>query len=48
MRWFGSVGATIPDHNPLRLGTLVGMIKDIAAHFAISEDEVIEKIRKRR
>lgn len=31
---------TIPDHNPVKEGTLKGIIDDIAIHFGISGDEV--------
>lgn len=35
---------TIPNHNPLRLGTLNGIIGDIAAHLKISRDELVQKL----
>ena len=41
----GEHSITVPDHNPLRIGTLVGIMKDVAQHFEISEDEVLARIR---
>jgi len=35
---------TIPRHNPLRLGTLAGILNDVARHFDINKDDVIERI----
>lgn len=35
---------TIPNHNPIRLGTLSNILKDIAVHFQFSKEELIEKI----
>jgi predicted RNA binding protein YcfA (HicA-like mRNA interferase family) len=35
---------TIPNHDPLKVGTLAGMLGDIAAHFGISRDELIQRL----
>ncbi len=35
---------TIPDHDPLRIGTLSGILADIAAHFELSRDEVARRL----
>ncbi|MEJ2110735.1 MAG: type II toxin-antitoxin system HicA family toxin [Acidobacteriota bacterium] len=35
---------TVPKHDPLRVGTLAAVLTDIAEHFHITRDEVIEKI----
>ena len=35
---------TIPNHNPLRLGTLSGLLNDVASHFDLSREELIERI----
>jgi len=35
---------TIPNHNPLRLGTLNSILGDIAAHLKISRDELAQKL----
>ncbi|MFP4092166.1 MAG: type II toxin-antitoxin system HicA family toxin [Cyclobacteriaceae bacterium] len=40
----GTHHITIPDHHPLKIGTLSNILKEVAAHFRISKDEVIEKI----
>lgn len=33
---------TIPQHDPLKIGTLVAILADIAAHFNLSKNELIE------
>jgi len=35
---------TVPNHDPLRLGTLSGILKAVADHAGISKDEVAEKL----
>jgi len=40
----GEHHVTIPRHHPLKLGTLSGVLKDVAEHFDISRDEVIDRI----
>jgi predicted RNA binding protein YcfA (HicA-like mRNA interferase family) len=35
---------TIPQHDPLRVGTLAGILSDIATHLGLSRDEVLTKI----
>jgi len=35
---------TIPQHNPLRIGTLSGILADIATHFELSRDELTERL----
>jgi predicted RNA binding protein YcfA (HicA-like mRNA interferase family) len=35
---------TIPNHDPLKIGTLSPILSDIASHFGISKEEVIETI----
>ena len=35
----GQHHVTIPNHDPLKLGTLAGLLSDVAAHFEISRDE---------
>jgi predicted RNA binding protein YcfA (HicA-like mRNA interferase family) len=34
---------TIPRHNPLRVGTLGGILNDVAAHLKITRDELAER-----
>lgn len=33
---------TIPNHNPLKIGTLSSILNDIAHHLAIDRDQLIE------
>jgi predicted RNA binding protein YcfA (HicA-like mRNA interferase family) len=35
---------TIPKHNPLRLGTLSGILGDVAAHLKIPREELVQKL----
>ncbi len=35
---------TIPNHDPLRIGTLSGILDDVAAHFDLSRDDLIDKL----
>lgn len=35
---------TIPLHTPLRIGTLSAILADIAAHFALSREELVKRL----
>jgi predicted RNA binding protein YcfA (HicA-like mRNA interferase family) len=35
---------TVPRHDPLRVGTLAGILGEVAAHFEASRDEIIERL----
>lgn len=35
---------TIPRHNPLRIGTLSGILADIAEHLNLSKPEVVRQL----
>jgi predicted RNA binding protein YcfA (HicA-like mRNA interferase family) len=35
---------TIPQHNSLRVGTLAAILADVAKHFELSRDQVIEQL----
>jgi predicted RNA binding protein YcfA (HicA-like mRNA interferase family) len=35
---------TIPNHNPIRIGTLASIIQDVATAQEISKEELIQKI----
>jgi predicted RNA binding protein YcfA (HicA-like mRNA interferase family) len=35
---------TIPVHHPLKIGTLAAILADIAAHWEISRDELLNRI----
>jgi len=34
----------IPNHNPIKIGTLNGIVNRVAIHFNISKQEVFEKL----
>lgn len=38
---------TIPRHDPLRVGTLAGILQDVATHFGQSRREVEDKVFSR-
>ena len=40
----GEHHVTVPRHSPLRLGTLSGILQSVADHFALTRDEVLERI----
>jgi predicted RNA binding protein YcfA (HicA-like mRNA interferase family) len=35
---------TIPNHSPIKIGTLNAILRDIAAHFELSRDELAERL----
>lgn len=35
---------TVPNHNPLRLGTLAAIIADVATHHRLDRDEVMRTL----
>ena len=35
---------TIPNHDPLRIGTLNAILTDVAQHLGISKQEVVERL----
>ncbi|MGB4401210.1 MAG: type II toxin-antitoxin system HicA family toxin [Daejeonella sp.] len=37
----GSHHITVPDHNPLKLGTLSGIIADVALQLGVSKEEIL-------
>lgn len=37
---------TIPNHNPLKIGTLSSILTDIANHFNLSKDQLIMELFK--
>lgn len=37
----GEHHVTVPRHNPLKLGTLAGILGDVAGHFSLDRDEVV-------
>ena len=41
----GEHHVTVPSHNPLRVGTLAGILDNVATHFGLSRDELLIKIK---
>jgi predicted RNA binding protein YcfA (HicA-like mRNA interferase family) len=39
---------TVPNHDPLRAGTLAGILRDGAEHFGISKDSLIDELFRKR
>ena len=37
---------TIPNHNPLRVGTLSAILSDISEHFSMTREECLQKLFK--
>jgi predicted RNA binding protein YcfA (HicA-like mRNA interferase family) len=35
---------TIPDHSPIKIGTLSNILNDIAVHFEISKQELVNRL----
>jgi predicted RNA binding protein YcfA (HicA-like mRNA interferase family) len=35
---------TVPNHNPIRIGTLSGILGDVAAHMEISREELVRRL----
>ena len=35
---------TVPNHDPLRTGTLNGILKDVAEHAGVARDALVEKL----
>jgi len=35
---------TIPNHNPIRIGTLSNILKEVAIHLKNSKEEIINKL----
>ncbi|MGE0021647.1 MAG: type II toxin-antitoxin system HicA family toxin [Draconibacterium sp.] len=35
---------TIPNHNPLKIGTLSNILSDIADHLQLSKKDILEKL----
>ncbi|MDT5120763.1 MAG: hypothetical protein QOC96_245 [Acidobacteriota bacterium] len=40
----GEHHVTIPQHDPLRVGTLAGILNDVTAHLGLTRDELVRKI----
>jgi len=35
---------TIPNHSPLKVGTLSGILTDVARHFGISREDLLRRL----
>lgn len=35
---------TIPNHSPIKIGTLNAILRDIATHFELTRDELAERL----
>lgn len=40
----GQHHVTIPNHDPIKVGTLSGILGDVAGHFEITRVEVIQRL----
>jgi len=40
----GEHSITIPDHDSLRVGTLGAILTDVALHFEMTRDELVEQL----
>jgi hypothetical protein len=40
----GQHHVTVPNHNPLKVGTLSGILGDVAAHLEISREEIARRL----
>jgi predicted RNA binding protein YcfA (HicA-like mRNA interferase family) len=40
----GQHHVTVPNHNPIKVGTLSGILGDVAAHLEISRDDLIRRL----
>ena len=40
----GTHHVTIPNHSPIKTGTLHGILKDVAAHHGLSVEELVRQL----
>jgi predicted RNA binding protein YcfA (HicA-like mRNA interferase family) len=40
----GTHHITIPNHDPIRIGTFAAILDDIAAHFKLDRDSLLKKL----
>jgi hypothetical protein len=40
----GTHHITVPQHKSLRVGTLAGILKDVADHQGLSRDELVDRL----
>jgi predicted RNA binding protein YcfA (HicA-like mRNA interferase family) len=41
---FGQHHITIPNHDPIRIGTLNAILMEVASHFGISKEELVNRL----
>jgi predicted RNA binding protein YcfA (HicA-like mRNA interferase family) len=41
----GTHHVTIPNHDPVRIGTLASILDDVAMHFGISRNELLLRLK---
>jgi len=35
---------TIPNHNPIKIGTLNNILKDVAEHFTVTKEDLLKRL----
>jgi len=40
----GQHHVTIPNHDPIKVGTLAGILSDVASHFGIRRDALVQRL----
>ena len=40
----GEHHVTVPDHDPVKIGTLAEILKDVADHFGLQRDELLDQL----
>ena len=40
----GQHHVTVPNHDSIKIGTLAGILADVAGHFQISREELVQQI----
>jgi predicted RNA binding protein YcfA (HicA-like mRNA interferase family) len=40
----GEHHVTVPDHDPLKIGTLAGILRDVAEHLGIDRDQLLAEL----
>lgn len=40
----GQHHVTIPNHSPLRIGTLSAIVGEVASHFGVTRDQMVERL----
>lgn len=40
----GEHHVTVPDHDAIKVGTLADILKDVADHFSLTRDELLDRL----